>query len=225
MKNLLLFSFFFLSLNCISQQLVIDTNQLIDETQLSGSDPDEMKLVWWIPIEFWESVFAGDNTVTDDQAQNMLDVLSEYTMFAVVDGTIGPFGGVSFEPLETFENKVFVVDMNQEKYAPIKTEKLNSDTQILISSFKPILKNMLGAMGENMHFFVFSDLSKKKERICDPRAKGQVIFEMKGETYSYRTPLGAVLPPKKCPKDDEEMSGAWDYCPWHGNALDLKTGK
>ncbi len=224
MKNYLLLFLLFCSTQAFSQESTIDLNKLIDETQISGDDQGQMKLVWWIPLEFWQSVFESDPSITKSQANEIIKILSEYSMFAVVDGIIGPLGGVTYTPYDSINNNI-LVHGDGEKYKPIPFDDLTPDTQIMMSSFKPVLKNMLGSMGENMHFFVFPDYNDKKERICDPREKGEVVLTVREDEYRWRTPLGSVLPPKQCPADNEVLSGAWEYCPWHGEKLVKASSK
>jgi len=208
-----------LSVTMFSQKVKIDVDALIDETQISGNNENDMKIIWWIPIEFWQAIFESEQGMTQEQIDGILTVLKPYTMVAVVDGKIGPFGGVTYIPLEKIKESILLVDQKGVKHEPIKEKNINTNTQNLMSSFKPILKNMLGTMGENMHFFVFPDQDKKNERLNDPAQKGKVMLQLFEEEYSWNTPLGSVVAPKFCPIDNAKMNGSWDYCPWHGDKL------
>jgi len=210
----LLFTFF-----GFAQLEGVDLDQFITETQQSSSAADEMRIVWWIPVEFWDITFQNDPATTKEQADQIVDVLKPYTIFAVVDGEIGPFGGVTYKSVESIKNGITLIDNENITYKSLDTENLNADVQNLISAFKPILGNMMGQLGENMHFFVFTDEKNKKERVSDPWAKGFVRFQLYEAEYKWRTPVGSLLPLKVCPEDGEKLKGSWDYCPWHGEKL------
>ena len=207
-----------LSLHC-SAQVEVNIDQLITETQLSNGDPDDMNLVWWIPIEFWKAVFESEPSMTQDQINETIEVLKPYSMFAIVLGKIGPFGGVTYTKVGEIKQNLVLIDRNQKEYKPIEFEELNSDTQILVSSFKPILEHMLGEMGENVHFFVFPDYDKTSTRISNPKIDGEVAIRALDIEYVWKTPLGSLLAPKKCPVDGKILNGAWMFCPWHGVKL------
>jgi len=59
----------------------------------------------------------------------------------------------------------------------------------------------------------------QSERISNPYTKGTVHLAFQGAEYKWRTPLGSLLAPKQCPVDQEVMTGAWKYCPYHGKEL------
>lgn len=219
MKSILLTFLSIITITCFSQKTNIDIDELIAETQISSNESDKIEIIWWIPVEFWEGIFDAEESMTEMQKKEMIKVLKPYSIFAIVVGTIGPFGGVTYTSLEQMEKTVKLNSSNREDYSPISYEELNSDTQILLASMKPVLKNMLGELGENMHFFVFPDLDKKKTRISDPKIPGAVIIEVNDKEYSWKTPLGSLMPPKFCPTCQERMNGAWEYCPWHGQKL------
>ena len=44
-------------------------------------------------------------------------------------------------------------------------------------------------------------------------------------TLTWHAPLTAVAGAKRCPKDGEEMSASWSYCPWHGTKLESSPAK
>ena len=218
MKVFLIALLIFVSIKSYSQHKV-DVDQLISETQIGNSDPDAMSLVWWIPIEFWIASMENDESVSRGELEEIITALEPYSMFAVVDGVIGPFGGVTYSHFDDIEKSLELTNNDLKTYQPIDFDNLNADAQALISVFKPLLKNMLGEMGENMHFFVFNDLDGNRDRICDPKSPGKVTLNVMDETYSWKTPLGSLLVPKKCPEDAEEMNGSWMFCPWHGEKL------
>lgn len=201
-----------------SQSKSIDYNQFIRETQKNISEGSKISIVWWIPVEFWDIALHKNNSLSEDQIKKFLEILKSYSIFAVIDAEVGVLGGFSYTPLDSISENIVLIDNDSKSFKPLKYEVLEVSIQNLLSAFKPMLKNAMGQLGENMNFFVFSDNDGSK-RISNPYSKGYVIIKIKDKEYKWRTPLGTLLPQKFCPKDGDLMNGAWDFCPWDGEKL------
>jgi len=70
-----------------------------------------------------------------------------------------------------------------------------------------------------MALFYFPGTTDQGKRIASTTQEGTFSVEVGDQVFAWRTPLGSVLPKKVCPVDGEEMSGAWTYCPLHGEKL------
>ena len=72
-----------------------------------------------------------------------------------------------------------------------------------------------------MQVLLFPAYGNDGIRIADAKEEGSFTVELiGGEAFTWRLPLGSVLPPKVCPVDGEQMSGVWTYCPRHGAELE-----
>jgi hypothetical protein len=195
-------------------------NDLIRETQKMSDKSGEMTLIWWIPEEFWRiSIAQGNPNATEAQTEMFLEVLRPYTVLVVVDGKMGQFGGVTYTSETDIRAGLKIQDGQGASYLPIKEEKVNPDTKNLLAMMKPIFSNMLGPMGQNMHFYAFSATDREGKRIADARKEGNFSVTLTGREYKWRLPLGSLLPPRICPVDGETLNGAYKYCPWHGAKL------
>jgi len=197
----------------------IDIVAMVAETQKQSPDPDVMDLVWWLPLEFWQASMAQEGSLTEKDLQDVAEVLSPYTMVSVAFGALGPFGGVTWLDPELLRQKTVLVDADGNEYRPYPSAEVGPDARNLISMMQPMLGSLLGAMGENFNFFFFPADGVSGKPIADPSRKGSFSVKVGDKTYEWRLPLGSVLPPQKCPVDDEPMPGNWQYCPWHGKKL------
>ncbi|GAA4280384.1 hypothetical protein [Gaetbulibacter aestuarii] len=204
----------------ISQE--VNFEKFINEIQKTNSEAGEINLTWWIPKEFWEVTFKREKTMQEDQIEELLEILDPYVIFAVVDGEVGPFGGLTYTPSDSIAKTIKIIDTDNVVYRPIETNNLNPNIQNLLSAFKPILKNMMGQLGENMNFYVFSDRKDSNERLADPLTKGQIQLAYCKKNFIWKFPIGSLLPLKTCPVDNELLNGSWNYCPFHGEALITK---
>lgn len=208
-----------ITLSSKAQEIKVDLDLLLEQTQHTVSNNDKITITWWIPIEFWETTFAEDNSMSQDQKDEMIKLLRPFVMFAVVDGDVGPMGGIEYPSVKSIKKSFEVVDRNQVVYNAIDEQKLPNDIQILLGAFKPVLKNMLGELGENMNFFVVDDLDKKGNRIFDTKSTGTIGVNFLDNKTSFATPLSCLLAKKICPTDNAEHNGSWKFCPFHGDEL------
>lgn len=200
----------------------IDFNRLMNETMQQTPAADRLTLVWWLPEEFWKWSVAQEGSLTEKATEEFLAVLRPYTLFVVLDGTLGPMGGATFRDSEDLRKGVVLVDAAGGEYRPIAADGVSADARNLVTMMKPVLANMMGPMGENMTFFFFPGETKDSKPIARAATKGEFVLKVDDEAFAWRTPLGSVLKVKVCPVDGEEMNGAWTYCPWHGKKLAAK---
>lgn len=210
------------SLKLIAQDYKISLNKLTEETQILSESPDNLKLVWWIPVEFWQVVFADEQAMPKEQANEILEVFKQYTMVATLDGLIGNYGDISYKSQVEIFNSISLIDHNKNSFLPLKNSEIDDKTKEVMSFIKPVLSNMLGQMGANMHFFLFENKNNPGQAIIDPISNKPFTVVLGQEKFTYKLPLGSLLRPKKCPVDDELLNGAWQFCPFHGKALIAK---
>ena len=218
MRILVAFSLFVLFLvnNSFAQRSKI--NELTEETQQLSNDDDKMRLVWWIPNEFWETAFASEESLSQEEIDQFLGIFEDYTILAIADGVISDYGDVKYENINTILNSTFITK-NNKAYHPFPEDEVTGDVKIVLGMLKPVLANMLGNMGENIHFIVFDGYNSKDQRLIEPLEDDDFSVSVGEEQFFYNLPLGSLMPPKSCKKHPQAMNGAWDYCPYCGNKL------
>jgi hypothetical protein len=197
----------------------VDINALTQETQKMSDNPDEMTLIWWIPVEFWAETFKRDPMVNEAQAKDFINVLKPYTVISVVDGKMGAFGGVTYKARADIRSKIRIEDSDGGIHRPLSLEKVDADTRNFLSMMKPVMINMLGPMGQNMHFFVFPGKNEQDEEIAAAREEGSFSISLGDRKFRWKLPLETLFPEKTCAKCGEKCSGVWNFCPWCGTEL------
>ena len=200
-------------------------NTFIQETQKQTPDPDRVTLAWWLPEEFWEWSLTQNQAVSDQGMEEFLEVLRPYLLVVVLDGRIGPLGGITFVGPKELSASVAVVDATGQRYLPLDDDRISPDARNLASMMTPVLANMLGPMGENMAFVYFHALTSDGAPIATTATTGTFSVVVAEQVFEWSTPLGSVLPSKVCPADGQALSGAWSYCPWHGEELVAKDSQ
>jgi hypothetical protein len=85
---------------------------------------------------------------------------------------------------------------------------------------KPVFANMMGQFGQNTIFVVFPGKGADGDQLIDPYKEGQLSFVENGHSFSWRLPLGSLLPDETCPKCGEVLPGNYKFCPYDGTKLE-----
>ena len=205
--------------SAVAQGNKVDVSALTRETQKSINQEHQLSFVWWIPEDFWRATMTANPESSPKQTESFLKVIHPYTLVAVVDGDIGPFGGVTYKSEKTIRSQLTILDSNGKEYKPLDNTDVSEDLQNLLASMKPMLANMLGPMGKNFNFYVFPGMTKNDKVIVDAKAEGTFTVQSGDRAFKWRLPLGSLLAPKTCPKCNESLNGAFKFCPYDGTAL------
>jgi len=194
-----------------------DMQSFVRETQKTEVTHSAMKMIWWIPKEFWVESFKNNPRMTELQVKEFISVVDDYTMVAIVDVKFGPFASIESKKYEDIEKDLYL-EVNDEKYFPIKKSNLKQDISNFFNSMKPIMSQGVGKFGEGMEFFVFDSKDKNGNRLLDPYKEMKFSF-VTDKKYNYRLPLAALLPDKFDPVTKEIFPGNYKFNPFTGVTL------
>ena len=184
--------------------------------QLNGAGVADF--VWWLPTDWWGLTLSGNDTVPPSFLRRTETALAEYTLVLIAHGDASP-GNLTWADEATLRSEVALIDDRGAHYAPIVTEEVSADARAAVDAIRPSFANLLGPAGRNFHFFFFPATTETGAAMADPRLPGNFTVRVADERYSWRLPLGSLLPEKVCPVDGERLNGAWLFCPWHGDRL------
>ena len=210
---------FYLIFIFINSIFAIDFDKLISETQISDTDGDGTKLIWWIPDAFWIASFENEPYMPQSEVDEFMNIVNPYTILLVLDGEINQFGGFSFEDRNKMMRKIKIFDSYGNSYKPLSEYQINSDLQDFMAMMKPFFSNALGSLGENFQFFVFPSQNQYGGEIVNVNSNGFFKVQYDYIDYKFRLPLGALIPNKQCSTCYEKFSGNHFYCPWDGTKL------
>ena len=185
---------------------------------------NEIDLVWWIPTEFWEATMRQNPDVPDFQVDQIIGVLRNHSVLAVVQADISPFGAFSFFEKDTVMDglKVQVRRENGKLETISHTEPSDPDLRILLDQMRPILAAAMGSLGQNFFFFPLPDMNNDGKRIISPYEKGELIVSLQRgkmtSQLSIELPLDSLFVPRICP-NGKPAHVSWAYCPWNGEKL------
>ena len=202
----------------------VDSNALTSETQKAKGDDDSLDFVWWIVPEFWEVALRQNPGVSDAQAEEILAVLNQYAVLAVVQADISAFGAFSFSDKDAVMQGLVVesVDVGGTVTSRSHTEPSNADLRIILDQMRPILADAMGNLGQNLYFFPLAAYDDDGDRFLSPYEKGEFRVTLsRGEgtqTLGIETPLDSLHVPRLCP-NGKPAHVSWAYCPWSGERL------
>jgi hypothetical protein len=199
----------------------LDLQAFVRETQKSSQVPGEVTLVWWLPEQFWRASLQvqQERTLTAQQADEFLKTLRPYLMIAVLDGRMGSFGSATFKTEDEIRAGVTVKDAKGGVYMPLKDAQITPEVKILVGVMKPLVANLIGAMGQNMHFLLFPAESSDGQPIADAKSDRAFSVLIGQKEFAYRLPLASVLPPRYDSATGERFPGNYVYNPFTGAKL------
>ncbi|MDO6516792.1 hypothetical protein [Zobellia uliginosa] len=112
---------------------------------------------------------------------------------------------------------IFLTDEDATVHRPLGNVEVCPEASGFLKPMKPMFRQMLGQMGEGMHFFFFKVQDENGKTAIDEYQEGSFTIKHSDKEFSYTLPLVALMPGKKCPVDHAEMKGNWKYCPFHGD--------
>jgi hypothetical protein len=196
----------------------IDNSELMHDLTLTRSEAGKLTMTMWLPEAFWVTQFKHRGSLSDHGIQEYLAVVRPYTLIAVLDAQLGITSYRFTEPA-ALSAAVTLEDSHGERYAPLPAESVSDEIRNMIQIFRPIMANMMGAMGQHMEFLVFPSLDKSGRPIADPKSNGVLIAHVGDVAMRYRLPLGSLLVPALDRKTGESFPGSYHYNPFTGDKL------
>lgn len=202
----------------------VDLNALTVEGQIMTGGANDLALVWWIPSEFWEVSMRQEAAVSDEQIDQVMGVLKNHSVLAVVQANVSPFGAFQF-----FEKDQIMEGLNVEVVRPdgevetiSHTEPSDPDLRIMLDQMRPILAQAMGSLGQNFYFFPLPDVDEDGNRLMSPYDAGTLRVGLVNNntpaTAELELPLDSLFVPRLCP-NGKPAHVSWDFCPWSGKKL------
>ena len=195
-----------------------DVQGIIRETQRIEQVRGGMRLIWWIPTDYWRESFKT-STISKAQADGIYKTLDEYIIIAIEEGKVGPAGGFTPLPRDEMLAKLSVKVGEGDDLKPVDPGDLSPDARNLLDMMKPVLSNMLGQFGKGIEFVCFPAKDASGAKLADPHQPGLLKVTYAGTLQQFRLPLGSLMPPKYDPKTGEQFMGNYTFSPYTGTRL------
>ncbi len=205
--------------SCVFAQEAVDINAFSQEIQKNSTRTGEMTTLLWFPEEYWQLALSQSPNASATQAEEFMKVLRPYTVFAVIDGTVGTYGTVAYKTEPDIRSRIQLVDNQGNTYAPYGDDAVSAEAKGLLAIMKMGITNSMGPKGQNMYFFFFSAQGKAGQNIAQAKQEGFFSVKLGDRDFRWDLPLNSVLPPRVCPTCKKKLSGSYKFCPWDGTKL------
>jgi hypothetical protein len=196
----------------------VDYTALTRDLTLTRNVDGRLTMTMWMPDEFWRASFQNSGRLTDQGIAQYIAVVHPYTLVAVLDAQRG-ITAFRYTDMDTIVNEITIEDAHGTTYGPLPQDSVAEDMKNLIKIFRPLLSNMMGAMGQHMEILVFPSVDRAGHPIADPKKEGSLTVHLGDMALRYRLPLGSVLPPSLDPKTGESFPGSYQFNPFTGGKL------
>jgi hypothetical protein len=198
----------------------IKLEALMTDTQKTGGTATTTEMVWWLPPQLWAHSLAQQKTPPDAVSRRFQGLFERYTVIAVLQADNESLVA-DFTSEADLRPKLQLVDMNGGAHRPIAPDKVDPALKTLLGVMRPILVSLIGPAGENMQFYVFPGRTASGKAVADPLGDGKMLVRLDRSEFSFRLPLGSLLPPRRDPANGEAFQGDYRYNPYTGAALQL----
>ncbi len=204
----------------------VDLDAMIRETQKDASQQDGSGLVWFMPeVPFFRLLSEGGN-IPPREAAAIRSMLKGKCVVIVVRAHISPFGSFTYFDEDTIlaGTKISVQKPNRDEIVMRQLTDIPPDLTLIFNAMKPVLKNAIGPMGENMYFYVYDNVAADGSAIYDPYKDEQVrvSFTQMGRlpenTSTHDTICDSLFKPRVL-KNGKRAHVTWKFDPWTGDKL------
>lgn len=205
----------------------IRVNELMSDTQKTGGGIDSSEMVWWLPPQLWAYVMDQQSAGVKGAAKKGSDAMSKHfqelftrhTVVAALRINNLKDDEIGFTKEADLRSQLRLVDMQGGVHQPIPADKVDPALKSLLDTMRPLLTSMIGPAGENMQFYVFPGRTADGRLVADPLGDGKMLIRLDRSEFSFRLPLGGLLPARRDPANGEIFPGGYRYNPYTGAQL------
>ena len=201
-----------------------DVTELIKETQkaIKIADGGEVIFIWWTPTEYWELSFKNDPYVTSSFVNKFMQIMESYSIFAMHHGKMSPLGSITSKSKEEITNKISITLEDSTQLYPLSENEITEDIKNYMMFIKPWFSKVLGNIGDGTEFIVFNNRKSYNKLYIDPKTRNSFSVNYDSLSFTWRLPLGSLLPNKFDPETKETFPGNYNFNPFTGNELIIK---
>lgn len=200
-----------------------DVAAIVKDTQVVANVPGAISLAWWMPEGFWAALIDSNPAASQEDRDGLLEMLRPYTVVAIVDGTMSSTGVVMYKSETWIRANAKLVDAAGTGYPPKSEVELDEQTRGLLKALRPLLDNILGPVGRNMHLLFFPAKTADGKAIADAVSQGSFKVKLADSEFGWKLPVPSLMPTQTCVKCGLEGPGNWNYCPECGTKFTRAT--
>jgi hypothetical protein len=186
--------------------------QLMDEiTQQIAVDHEIAFAIWMPPKAFLDDM-------PPKERERFMKSMEGYSIFLVMDGEMSPMANLT---AKSRKELVATMSLNVEgkTYTPLSDAAVPADLRMIGEMMKPVMKNLLGNLGQQMEMVVFADADANGRTLMREDGTGDASLSMSARTFTWHLPLASLLPPMEDRDNGDTFPGDYAYSPFSGRKL------
>ena len=219
MKKLILFLSLSLAINIFSQENT-PVDRMIAEIQQIKQTNTSMKMVWWIPTEYWQVALKDQQNITAEQINYINSLFDDYTIIVAGDFSLIPKEGDIEFIVNDVKKSFLLLNRSEQEIPALEPSEIDENVLTLMNNIlKPLFEQMLGKMGAGVEIFIYNNKDSSGKKIYDPKTKGNLNAKIADTQFDWKLPLVSLMKEKVCKTDGQKFPGNYTYCPFHGTEL------
>jgi hypothetical protein len=198
----------------------VNFDELVKDLSKSKINDSSIRLVIWMPSVYWELSAQNISGQSATDIQNTLLILEPFEIFAVVDAVIDTkTAEIRSNSYSSVVEKSSLSIVGGDSFKALPESELSPMLRQVLELVRPVFAKMLGQLGDGLHLLAFAADTPIAAIDVDPRKKGRIQFSLAEDQFSWRLPLGSLLPARYDPDTNETFPGTFEYSPYTGEAL------
>lgn len=194
---------------------------ILQDLQKFRASDTHFYLLIWMPSAFWaKAMQSNGDDPGSTQNRKVLALFDNYTV-VVSTKTRQSFGEEDeYAGQDELRKSLRLLGDDGKAYSPLDDKRLGSEMKMIAAMLKTVLNQIDEKNADQMHILVFPGKDGAGKRFADATADGSLRFEIDGQRFAYRLPLGSLLRPRIDPVSGESFPGNYGFNPYTGNKLD-----
>lgn len=203
-----------------------DMNAILKEVMKLAIESKQQALAIWTPYEFYLAAGQMENPqLTDAEGEKELGLLRNYVVLAVqvaVDDDEGRKVGFPESSLRAMARLRFA---DGKTVRPLTPQELSPKLAATLGAVRGAMQQ---GSAQAMEILVFPNKTPEGTPILRATQPGRVTLELENSglfratSFTWRTPLDALVEARACTKCQEPTSAAWAFCPYCGQSVTRK---
>ncbi|MCW3073126.1 MAG: hypothetical protein JWP69_195 [Flaviaesturariibacter sp.] len=175
---------------------LVNVDELAEEIMQTKEGNDELKMLFWLPLEYWEAVTKGTPDYSPEAISLLEGILRDYIVVLAVDGKIDTKS--TFKTKEQVRRGLRFIYDGDKVLLPLLDSEVSADAKELLKEMQPMFESTMGAMGKGFHVFYFA---VPKGKSFSAKEAGAFAIQVGGTDFNWSLPLASFSPRKLCPVD------------------------
>lgn len=196
-------------------QARVNIHELSQELMKVEQQEGEFLQITWFPKEYWKSVGENNPNISRQLIASLEEAFDKYIVFGVVNLKVT---GDKLISINRKSMRLEVIDPSNNYLIETSINRIPEADKELLLIVKDILAQMAGNYGKSMELFVFSK-GKNSGHAVNATSSGILKAVLNQNSYTWRLPIGSLMPAKYDVETNERFPGNYLYNPYTGKLL------